>query len=224
MNAEADLEAAADVDIESELSPQQSDGALLQQDNNASPVDVVSSDDVVPRRRLYVVNTLLELLAERDRFLELLKKEPPLVQKLNALKFVQWLLVWLCIFVWYGGLIWLTYTFPMMQPWRNTLLREPFKLLLIGFVVNLALRINHTLARRLAQANQRVSVLSGEGQRKLMRANTIGGAIEGLVSVFIVLTGLILPLSTIVHSTQSNLTRGAELSLDISYVTQILKK
>ena len=170
------------------------------------------------------MNTLLGLLAERDRFLELLKKEPPLGQKLNALKFVQWLLVWLCIFVWYGGLIWLTYTFPMMRPWRNTLLREPFKLLLIGFVVNLALRINHTLARRLAQANQRVSVLSGEGQRKLMRANTIGGAIEGLVSVFIVLTGLILTLSTFGLSTLSVLAWGAVLGLAISFGTQSLIK
>ena len=224
LEAASDLEAAADVDTESEPSPQQSDGAFSQQDNNASPVDAVLSDDVVSRKRLYFVNPLSELLAKRDRFLELLRKEPPLGQKLNALKFAQWLLVWLGIFVWYGGLIWLTYTFPMMRPWRNTLLREPFKLLLIGFVVNLALRINHTLVRRLAQANQSVSALFGEGQRKSLRANTIGGAIEGLVSVFIVLTGLILTLSTFGLSTQSVLAWGAVLGLVISFGTQSLIK
>ena len=224
LETETEAETETGVEIENKQSTPLPDDALSQPDNNPPPSDRAAIADAPSSQPLHSPIKLSGLLAERSRFLKLLRKEPPLRQKLNVLKFSQWLLIWLGVFVGYGGLIWLTYTFPMIRPWRNTLLREPFKLLLIGFVVNLALRINHTLSRRLSQVNQSVSALSSEAQRKSLRANTIGGAFEGLVSVLIVLTGLVLTLSIFGLSTQSILAWGAVLGLAISFGTQSLIK
>ncbi|MEO1299586.1 MAG: mechanosensitive ion channel family protein, partial [Cyanobacteria bacterium J06636_16] len=219
------LETETEFEIESEQLPPLPDDALAQPDDNARQGDGVAIANSISPKPLHSPARLSGLLAERSRFLHHLKEEPPLGQKLSVLKFFQWLLVWLVVFVWYGGLIGLTYTFPMMRPWRNTLLSEPFRLLLIWFVVNWALRINRTLARRLTQANPGISATqSSEAQRKSLRANTIGGAFEGLISVLIILTGLILTLATFGLSTQSVLAWGAVLGLAVSFGTQSLIK
>ncbi|MEM0978939.1 MAG: mechanosensitive ion channel family protein [Cyanobacteria bacterium P01_H01_bin.58] len=220
--AEVDIE---EVDVEDELSASLSDELLPSLNDNAPPDDAALSADAVSLSGLHLPHKLSGLLAERDRFLKLLKKEPPLAQRLNLLQFLQWLLVWLVVFVWYGGLIWLTYTVPMIRPWRNTLLSEPFRLLSIWFVVNLALRVNRTLAHQLTQVHQDISAKpSSEDQRKSLRTNTIGGAIRGFTSVLIILTGIILTLSTFGLSTQSVLAWGAVLGLAVSFGTQSLIK
>ena len=214
---------------ESESTPQAEANQL------ASPTDKANSpanndlsvessqniDSVEPRSP----NKLSGLLAERSRFLEILTKAPPLERKLNTLKFLQWLLVWLAILAVYSSLIGLTYTLPIITSWRNILFREPFRLLTIWFIVGLALRINRALTYRRTQVKQNISVTqSSEAQRKLLRLNTVGGALEGLVSVLIVLTGLVFTFSTFGLSTQSVLAWGAVLGLAISFGTQSLIK
>lgn len=188
-------------------------------DESPQPIDTALQDES------RALSHRLGLLAERSRFLEMLKKEPPLEHKLNTLKFLQWLLVWLAILSVYGSLIGLTYTLPIVTSWRATLLREPFKILLIWFVVGAALRINRAFAYRRTQGNKKLPTpQSNEDQRRFLRVNTIGGALEGLVSVLIVLTGLVLTLSVFGLSTQSVLAWGAVLGLAISFGTQSLIK
>ncbi|MGF1522682.1 MAG: mechanosensitive ion channel family protein [Leptolyngbyaceae cyanobacterium] len=166
------------------------------------------------------------LLAERSRFLKLLQKRPTLERKLNLLELCQWLLIWAVVFAGYCGLIGLTFTLPMFMSWRNALLSEPFRILLIWFVVNLALWLNRTLIHRYTSARQSLAIpySSSEAQRKSLRINTIGGVLEGFVSVLIILTGLLLTLSIFGLDTRSVLAWGAVLGLAISFGTQSLIK
>ncbi|MEM6716929.1 MAG: mechanosensitive ion channel family protein, partial [Cyanobacteria bacterium P01_C01_bin.147] len=196
----------------------QSDNDNLLMDPSHSGATALSDEAHASRKRL-------GLLAERSRLLQVLKKEPSLERKLNTLNFLQWLLVWLAILAVYGSLIRLTYTLPLITSWRTALYREPFRLLAIWFFVGLALRINLALAYRRTQANQNIAATqSREAQRKSLRMNTVGGALEGLISVLIVLTGLVLTLSTFGLSAQSLLAWGAILGLAISFGTQSLIK
>ncbi|MEM9768337.1 MAG: mechanosensitive ion channel family protein [Cyanobacteria bacterium P01_D01_bin.71] len=218
---------------QSETEGETADGQSASRADEAGP-DLNSSElpsdhalkvDAVPAAESGSPNKLSGLLAERSQFLEMLKTPPPLERQLSALKFVQWLLVWLAILAVYVSLIGLTYTLPLVTAWRTALLREPFKLLLIWFVVGLSLRITRALAHRRSQANQNsAAIQSSEAQRKLLRVNTVGGALEGLISVLIVLTGLVLTFSTFGLSTQSVLAWGAVLGLAISFGTQSLIK
>lgn len=166
------------------------------------------------------------LIAERARFMRLLQRESTQEQQLKLLKSFQWALLWLMVFVWYCGLIGLTYTLPMITSWRNTLLSEPFRILLIGFVVNLALRLNRTLTHRYISAGQRElsTHSSSTAQRRSLRINTVGSALEGFVSVLILLTGLLFILSTFGLSTRSILAWSAVLGLAISFGVQNLIK
>ncbi|MEM6435365.1 MAG: hypothetical protein AAF773_16160, partial [Cyanobacteria bacterium P01_D01_bin.115] len=191
----------------------------------ALPIERSQNTDAVLPDESPSLRHRLGLLAERARFLEILKQEPPLEHQLNALKFLQWLLVWLAILSVYGSLIGLTYTLPFVTAWRTTLFREPFKILLIWFAVGVALRINRALAYRRTQAHRQLpAIQANEDQRKFLRMNTIGGALEGLISVLIVLTGVIFTFSTVGLSTQSVLAWGAVLGLAISFGTQSLIK
>ncbi|MEO1123117.1 MAG: mechanosensitive ion channel family protein [Cyanobacteria bacterium J06639_16] len=218
-------ETEAEVSTESKHSPPLPDKAGAQPDNGDQPVDISPGLNSLPPDESQSSSKLSGLLAERSRFLEILNKEPPLARKLNVLRFLQWLLVWLGVFVWYCSLIGLTYTLPIITSWRNTLLSEPFKILLIWFAVNLALRINRTLAYRFTQVSQgTAATFSSETQRKSLRANTIGGAFRGLASVLIVLSGLLLTLSTVGLSSRSVLAWGAVLGLAISFGAQSLIK
>ncbi|MEM9005192.1 MAG: mechanosensitive ion channel family protein [Cyanobacteria bacterium P01_F01_bin.86] len=207
------------------LSAPPSDEATAPPDNGAQPVTISPSVDTLPSGMSRAQRKLSGLRAERSRFLEILHQEPPLERKLSVLKFLQWLLVWLVVFAWYCSLIGLTYTLPIIRYWRSTLLSEPFKLLLIWFVVNLALRVNRTLTHRFTQMTPGIAAKqSGEAQRKLLRTNTIGGAWEGLATVVIILTGMLLTLSTFGLSTQSVLAWGAVFGLALSFGAQSLIK
>ncbi len=191
----------------------------------ALPIEPAHKMDAVRPSQPRSPSRRLGLLAQRARFLEVLKNKPPLAHQLNALKFLQWLLVWLAILSVYGSLIGLTYTLPIVTAWRTTLFREPFKILLIWFAVGVALRINRALAYRRTQAHKQLPATQcNEDQRKFLRMNTIGGALEGLISVLIVLTGIIFTFSTFGLSTQSVLAWGAVLGLAISFGTQSLIK
>ncbi|MEM1370019.1 MAG: mechanosensitive ion channel family protein [Cyanobacteria bacterium P01_H01_bin.15] len=191
----------------------------------ALPIEPAQKMDAVRSNESRSLGRRLGVLAERARFLEILKKKPPLEHQLNALKFLQWLLVWLAILSVYGSLIGLTYTLPIVTAWRTTLFREPFKILLIWFAVGVALRINRALAYRRTQSHKKLpTIQSNEDQRKFLRMNTIGGALEGLISVLIVLTGVVFTFSTFGLSTQSVLAWGAVLGLAISFGTQSLIK
>ncbi|MEM6840273.1 MAG: mechanosensitive ion channel family protein [Cyanobacteria bacterium P01_C01_bin.120] len=210
---------------DSPSSSRPTDAVSSPSNGNELPADSTVPADAVSASESRVQNNLSGLLAERSRFLELLKKPPPLERQLNVLKFLQWLLVWLAILVGYGSLIGLTYTLPFVTSWRTTLLREPFRLLTIWFMAGLALRITQALAHRRIQTSHKVAATqSSEAQRKLLRVNTVGGALEGFVSVLIVLTGLVLTFSAFGLSPQSVLAWGAVLGLAISFGTQSLIK
>ncbi|MEM6424015.1 MAG: mechanosensitive ion channel family protein [Cyanobacteria bacterium P01_D01_bin.128] len=186
--------------------------------DGALPVDFPLAEESRPQRYLS------GFLAKRSRLIESLKK-PPLERQLNGLKFLQWLIGWLAILSVYGSLIGLTYALPLVTSWRTALLREPFRLLSIWFMAGLALRITQALTHRRTQINHNAAATqSSEAQRKMLRMNTVGGALEGLMSVLIVLTGLILTFSTFGLSTQSVLAWGAVLGLAISFGTQSLIK
>lgn len=172
-------------------------------------------------------SALLGQLADRAHFLKIMQSQPALEQQLTVLRFLQWLLIWLTVFVWYSGVIGLTYTLPFLTPWRDTLLREPFRLLLIWFAVNLALRVNRTLTQRLIDAQESAPRIASDEAldlRTMLRTNTIGGALQGLITCIVVLTGMLLTLSAFGLSTRSVLAWSAILGLAVSFGTQSLVK
>lgn len=210
----------ADQDSESEETGSQLESNGSSEANSHHLNDSYSSDESRPRA------TSSGFLAEHSRFLKILQKRPTLERKLSLLHFFRWLLVWVIIFAWYCGLIGLTYTLPILMSWRNALLSEPFRILLIWFAVNLALWANRTLIQRYIRTRQSLSSphSSNEVQRKSLRINTIGSVLKGFISVLIILTGLLLTLSIFGLSTRSVLAWGAVFGLAISFGTQSLIK
>ncbi|MEM9244889.1 MAG: mechanosensitive ion channel family protein [Cyanobacteria bacterium P01_F01_bin.153] len=167
----------------------------------------------------------LGLPAERSVLLAILHRKTSLEGQINILKFIQWLLIWLAILTLYGSLIALTYTLPIVTSWRSTLLQEPFRILLIWFTVGAALRVNQAIAFTRQQRSRNADEFqSREEQRRLLRLNTVGGALEGLASALIVLTGLVFTFSAFGLSVQSILAWGAVFGLAISFGTQSLIK
>ncbi|MEO0405715.1 MAG: mechanosensitive ion channel family protein [Cyanobacteria bacterium P01_A01_bin.135] len=163
------------------------------------------------------------LLADRSRFLRFLHKPSTQGQKQFG-RSAQWLLVWLIVLTWYGTLIGLSHTLPMLMQWRSAILSHPFRLILIWFAVTLALRVSQVLIQRFVDRRDALGILVGEAQRKVLRSNTIGGALKGLVSSVLVVTGLLLTLSTFGISTGSILAWSAVLGLAVSFGTQSLVK
>lgn len=165
------------------------------------------------------------LLGDRRRMLNALRPQPSVERQLTLIRSGQWLLFWLITVGWYGSLVALTHTVPILMQWKMTLLRQPFRLVLVWFGVSLALRLNRLLARRLAQTwDDKPSVLFGDVQRQALRKTTINSVVEWLIACVLVITGILLSLSILGVSTRSILAWGAVLGLAISFGTQSLIK
>jgi len=219
------LQKKAEAEVNSGNSAQSLNETRSQSDGDSQSVGISSSVNahLVDEPNPSII--LSGLLADRSGFLRILHRQPTLERQFNTLKFFQWLLVWLVIFAWYSGLIGLTYTLPMLTLWRNKLLSQPFKLLSIWFMVNVALRTNRIITRRVTKIQQDISTAhSSEEQRKALRTNTVGRVLEGFVVGIVGLTGLLLTLSTFGIPAGSVLAWGAVLGLAVSFGTQSLIK
>ncbi len=148
-----------------------------------------------------------------------------LQRRLGRYKSLRWLLVWLCIAIWYGGIYAITTRLPILMRWSEAVLSQPLQLLAIWFFVSLLLEISKTFIQRSINAWKDNPYISfGESQRKSLRLTTIATALKGLMTFVSVLLGIVLTLALFNISAGSILAGGAVIGLAISFGTQSLIK
>jgi small-conductance mechanosensitive channel len=165
---------------------------------------------------------------QRSHFLQGFKQILNLDRRLNLLSFVQWLLFWLVILMWYVGLFQLFRQVPVLQQYSGGVLGKPIELLAIWFSTGLAIRLVRRLIDRFTTEREGVDLMDfltfGDAQRRQLRTSTIGGAAKGLATMLILVVGILLALGSLGLPTGSVLAIGGIFGLAISFGSQSLVK
>lgn len=158
-------------------------------------------------------------------FTATLQRQFSLKGKLEIYAFLKWLLFWSLIVIWYVGIVAIIFRVPLLMKYGGWVLSTPLQLVLIWFFVSLAIRVGKNLIRRLTRVWQDTSLLPlGEGQRRALRAATLAGALEGLVTSVLLAVGVIWTLNLFNVPTSSILVGGAAIGLAVSFGSQSLVK
>lgn len=173
---------------------------------------------------------LAALLNYHKALLASLRQKFSLKRRIRFYTLLKWLLFWVTILAWYGGIYAIASIVPSLMRWRYWILATPLKILLIWFAVGLAIRISHALidARTIKQFSTAIpsemTANPAENQRRELQASTITGALEGLATVGFITLGIISTLNSLNVSTGSLLAGGAILGFAISFGSQSLVK
>jgi small-conductance mechanosensitive channel len=190
------------------------------------PVDPQAGDSATESDS--AVDPQEQIAQQRNRFLQGLDEVLSLDRRLSVLSFLQWLLFWLLILVWYIGVYQLLRRFPILEQYSGGALQTPIELLGIWFFTGLAIRICRRLIDRFTTEREGFDlgdVLTfGDTQRRQLRASTIAGAAKGLVSVLLLSLGVLLALGSLGLPTGSVLAIGSIFALAISFGSQSLVK
>jgi small-conductance mechanosensitive channel len=170
------------------------------------------------------------LLHRHHALLVLLRQKFNTKRRIRFYTLLKWLLFWVTILVWYGGIYAIATTVPYLMRWQYWILSTPLKVLLIWFAVGLAIRISlalidaRTIKRFSTAIPTEMIANPAEEQRRELQASTITGALEGLATVGLILIGIIGTLNSFNISTESIVAGGAILGLAISFGSQSLVK
>lgn len=168
------------------------------------------------------------IVQQRNHFLQGFDEVLGLDRRLSALSFIQWLLFWVLILVWYLGVYQLFRRFPLLEQYSRGILQIPIELLGIWFFTGLAIRICRRLIDRFTTEREGFDlgdVLTfGDAKRRQLRASTIAGAAKGLVSILLFSFGILLALGALGLPTGSVLAIGSIFALAISFGSQSLVK
>ncbi|MEA5473623.1 mechanosensitive ion channel family protein [Synechococcus sp. CCY9201] len=163
---------------------------------------------------------------QREAFLQGLDEVASLDRRLSMLSFLQWLLFWSLILLWYFGLYQLVKQFPVLEKYSRGVLEIPIRLLLIWFFTGFLIRICRRLIDRLTSVKDGGSLLdvltAGDSKRLQLRASTIAGAAKGFVTILIAGFGILLALGALGLPTGSVLAIGGIFGLAISFGSQNL--
>ena len=169
-----------------------------------------------------------QITQQRHRFLQGFKEVLSLDRRLSILSFIQWLLFWVLILIWYLGLYRLFKQFPLLEQYSSGVLQTPIALLGIWFFTGLAIRICRRLIDRFTTEREGFDLgdilTFGDAQRRQLRASTIAGAAKGLVSILLFSLGVLLALGALGLPTGSVLAIGSIFALAISFGSQSLVK
>lgn len=169
-----------------------------------------------------------QMAHQRNKFLQGVDEVLSLDRRLSVLSFIQWLLFWSLIVIWYVGLYSLASQFPLLEQYSRGIIETPIKLLGIWFLTGLAIRVCHRLIDRFTAAREGFGlgdVLTfGDAKRRQLRASTIAGAAKGLVTILLFSFGVLLGLGTLGLPTGSVLAIGGIFALAISFGSQSLVK
>lgn len=164
-------------------------------------------------------------LSKSRQFFHLLGQQFHLANRLDIYKFARWFLLWLMILVWYLGVYVITTRLPILMQWSNKVLTQPLNLILIWFLMSLMMRVSNFLIQRSINTWKENPYLDfGEAQRKVLRYQTIVGALQGLSTCILFLLGVLLTLIEFGLPTSSILTGSAVLGLALSFGSQNLVK
>ena len=169
-----------------------------------------------------------QIAQQRNRFLQGVDEILNLDRRLNVLSFIQWVLFWSLILIWYIGLYRLVRQFPFLQQYSSGVLQTPIELLGIWFLTGLAIRICRRLIDHFTTEREGFDLgdilTFGDAQRRQLRASTIAGAAKGLASILLLSFGILLALGALGLPTGSVLAIGSIFALAISFGSQSLVK
>jgi small conductance mechanosensitive channel len=192
--------------------------AVTESDVSPSPVD--------PQAGGFDSEPETPIVQQRNDFLQEIDEVRKLDRRLSLLSFIQWLLFWSLILLWYLGLYGLVRQFPLLQQYSRGVLATPVELLGIWFFTGLAIRISRRLIDYFTteRAAFGLSDVLGDAQRRQLRASTIAGAAKGLVTILLLSLGVLLALGVLGLPTGSVLAIGSIFALAISFGSQSLVK
>lgn len=156
----------------------------------------------------------------RTDFLQQLQRLFSLDRQLSALDFLQWLLFWLLILAWYGGVVWVAMVSPYLIRNQFKFIEIPLDLLSTWFFIGLMIRLSRYLIDRFIAQWQNSSLMNlislGDSYRRQLRAATIAGAMKGLVTLVWLTLGLLWALGSLGLPTASAVAILSVLALAIS--------
>lgn len=163
--------------------------------------------------------------AFRIQFIETMQRQFSVKRRLDADKFLKWLLLWTFILMWYVGTYQIMSRVPLLMRWSGYVLATPLELVLIWFFLSFILRLSKSLIDRFLHSRTLNPYLQlGNTQRIALRTATISNALKGLVTFILVVTGIVLTLNLFNIPTSSILAGGAVIGLAISFGSQSLIK
>ncbi|BAZ37016.1 hypothetical protein NIES4101_29370 [Calothrix sp. NIES-4101] len=162
---------------------------------------------------------------QRSQFLALLQQQFSLKRQLDIYSFLNWVLFWVFILLWYIGIAVIMSRVPFLMRWAIEATAAPLLLLVIWFFISLAIRIGKSLIDRLTHAWTTHPYLPlSETQRIALRAATVSGALKGLITFVFIMLGIVFSLSVFDVPTSSILAGGAVIGIAISLGSQSLIK
>jgi small-conductance mechanosensitive channel len=169
-----------------------------------------------------------EIEQQRTESLQKLQQEMTVGRRLATVGFIQWLLFWLIILAWYGGVVWVFNVSPYLLTNSLGVLDRVLGLLTVWFITSLAIRLSRQLIDYLSVEREGLDIgdflTYGDTQRRQIRVNTIAGALKGLSTIVIALVGGLLALSQLGVSTASVVAIGSLAGLAITFGSQNLVK
>jgi small conductance mechanosensitive channel len=199
----------------------------LRQQKQEAEVAIEAELDEAPSEEQ--ATTLRDQVAQqRTTSIQKLQQDLTIDRQLARLDFIQWLLFWLLVLVWYGGAAWVFSVSPYLLVDSLSFFEALINLLTIWFLTGLAIRICRRLIDYLSIDREGLDIgdllIYGDAQRRQMRASTIAGALKGLITVVIVLVGILLALSELGVPTASVIAIGSLAGLAITFGSQNLVK
>lgn len=165
---------------------------------------------------------------QREALIQGLDQVASLDRRLSVLSFLQWLLFWSLVLVWYFGLYQLSKQFPVLEKYSEEVLAIPIRLLLIWFFTGFAIRLCRRLIDRFTNVQDGGSLVgvlaAGDAKRLQLRASTIAGAAKGFATILLIGFGLLLALGVLGLPTGSVLAIGGIFGLALSFGSQSLVK
>ena len=169
-----------------------------------------------------------EIEQQRAESLQKLQQDMTVGRRLATVGFIQWLLFWLLILAWYGGVAWVFAVSPYLLTNSLGFLDKLLGLLTVWFITSLAIRAIRRLIDYLSVEREGLDIgdflTYGDAQRRQIRVNTIAGALKGLSTIVIALMGGLLALSQLGVPTASVVAIGSLAGLAITFGSQNLVK
>jgi small conductance mechanosensitive channel len=169
-----------------------------------------------------------EIEQQRAESLQKLQQDMTVGRRLATIGFIQWLLFWLLILAWYGGVAWVNSVSPYLLANSLGFLDLVLGLLTVWFITSLAIRLSRQLIDYLSVEREGLDIgdflTYGDAQRRQIRVNTIAGAIKGLSTIVLALLGGLLALSQLGVPTASVVAIGSLAGLAITFGSQNLVK
>ena len=180
----------------------------------------IALDEVLPE-----VGKSKKIKDLRSQFVAEIQYQLSVKRQLEIDKFLQWILFWFAIAIWYFGIYLILTRIPFLMTLSTSFVATPLLLIVLWFMISFAIRLSSSLIDRIMDAwvlNPSISL--GETQRTALRATTVSSALKGLATCILLVVGILWTLGLFSIPTGSILAGGALIGLAISFGSQSLIK